>query len=195
MNKPSFIALILLAGTLLVSRADESKWSGTCQVHFSGKSTLHDFEGTVPAEPFTVTIADASDPAKATATSSVVVKAAGMDTGNDKRDVEMHKCMDVATHPEIVVELDHLAVAATKPAADGPVPRPTVISFKMTLKGKTHEVSGQISEWSYSEKEASFKVSFPVSLKECGVTPPNVLGLVKVKDEILVSASLNLTRK
>jgi hypothetical protein len=195
MSKPSFITLILLAGTALVSRADESKWSGTCQVRFCGESTLHDFEGTVAAEPFTVTIADESDPAKATATSTVVVKAAGMDTGNDKRDVEMHKCMDVATHPGIVVELDHLAVAATKPAADGAVPRPTVIPFTMTLKGKTHEVTGRVSDWSFSEKKASFKVSFPVSLKDSGITPPNVLGLVKVKDEILVSASLSLTRK
>ena len=195
MNKPSFITLIVLAGTVLASRADESRWSGSCKVHFSGESTLHDFEGTVAAEPFNVTISDMSDPAKATATSSVVVKAAGMDTGNDKRDVEMHKCMDVATHPEIVVEIDHLAVAATKPSADGAVPRPTVIPFQMTLKGKVHKVTGQVSDWSYSEKEASFTVSFPVSLKDSGITPPNVLGLVKVKDEILVQASLQLTRK
>ncbi len=195
MNKPSFITLIVLAGTVLASRADESRWSGSCKVHFSGESTLHDFEGTVAAEPFNVTISDRSDPAKATATSSVVVKAAGMDTGNDKRDVEMHKCMDVATHPEIVVEIDHLAVAATKPASDGAVPRPTVIPFQMTLKGKVHKVTGQVSDWSYSEKEASFTVSFPVSLKDSGITPPNVLGLVKVKDEIFVRASLQLTRK
>jgi YceI-like domain len=195
MNQPSLLAAILLLGATLVTRAQESEWSGTCKVQFSGESTLHDFEGSVSAEPFTVTISDMSDPAKATATSSVVVKAAGMDTGNDKRDVEMHKCMDVATHPEIVVEIDHLAVAATKPAADGAVPRPTIIPFQMTLKGKTHEVTGQVSDWSYSEKEASFTVSFPVSLKDSGITPPNVLGLVKVKDEILVSASVKLTRK
>lgn len=195
MNQPSLLAAILLLGSTLVTHAQESEWSGTCKVHFSGESTLHDFEGTVSAEPFTVTISDMSDPAKATATSSVVVKAAGMDTGNDKRDVEMHKCMDVATHPEIVVEIDHLAVTTTKPATDGAVPRPTIIPFQMTLKGKTHEVTGQVSDWSYSEKEASFTVSFPVSLKDSGITPPNVLGLVKVKDEILVSASVKLKRK
>jgi hypothetical protein len=32
-------------------------------------------------------------------------------------------------------------------------------------------------------------------LKDSGITPPNVLGLVKVKDEILVSASVKLKRK
>jgi hypothetical protein len=61
----------------------------------------------------------------------------------------------------------------------------------MTLKGKIHEVTGQLTDWSYSGREASFKVS----LKDSGITPPNVLGLVKVKDEILVSASVSLTRK
>lgn len=195
MNIPYHLAAVLFLGSTLVSQAQDSNWSGTCKVHFSGKSTLHDFEGTVAADPFTVTVSDLANPADATASATVVVRASGMDTGNEKRDVEMHKSMDVANHPEIVVEIDHLAVASTRPATDGPVPRPTVIPFKMTLKGKSHEVSGQVSNWSYSEKEASFTVSFPVSLKDSGIKPPNVLGLVKVKDEILVSASLRLTRK
>ncbi len=195
MNIPHHLAAVLFLGSTLVSQAQDSNWSGTCKVHFSGKSTVHDFEGTVAADPFTVTVSDLANPADATASATVVVRASGMDTGNEKRDVEMHKSMDVANHPEIVVEIDHLAVASTRPATDGPVPRPTVIPFKMTLKGKSHEVSGQVSNWSYSEKEASFTVSFPVSLKDSGIKPPNVLGLVKVKDEILVSASLRLTRK
>lgn len=195
MKRTLFLSLLLAGIAALPVLAQESEWSGTCKVDFSGESTLHDFAGTVAAEPFTVTISDLSNPAAATATSRVVVKASGMNTDNEKRDVEMHKCMDVATHPEILVDVDHLAVAETRPAADGPVPRPTVVPFKMILMGKTHEISGQVSDWSYSEKEVSFTVSFPVSLKDCGIKPPNVLGLVKVKDEILVKASLALKRK
>lgn len=194
MKRALFLSLLLAAISDLPSRAQESEWSGACKVRFSGESTLHDFAGTVAAEPFTVTISDLSRPAEATATSRVVVKAAGMNTDNEKRDAEMRKCMDVATHPEIVVAVDNLAVARTRPAADGPVPRPTVVPFKMTLMGKTHEISGQVSDWSYSEKAVSFTVSFPVSLKDSGIKPPNVLGLVKVKDEILVKASLTLKR-
>ncbi|MCB1207573.1 MAG: YceI family protein [Verrucomicrobiae bacterium] len=185
-------ALVLLSGFL---QAGEAEWTGTCKVHFSGESTLHDFEGTVATEPFTVSVSDMTEPSRATATSRVVVKAASMNTDNEKRDVEMHKCMDVTTHPEIVVEVDHLAVADTKPAADGPVPRPTVVPFKMTLMGKTHELTGRVSDWSYSDEGVSFTVSFPVSLKAAGIKPPSVLGVVKVKDEILVKASLSLKRK
>jgi len=91
--------------------------------------------------------------------------------------------------------LPEFAVAEARPAADGPVPRPTVVPLKMTLMGKTHGLTGQVSDWSYSEKTVSFTVSFPVSLKDCGTKPPSVLGLLKVKDEILVKASLALKRK
>lgn len=80
----------LLAAFIFISAqgslpAGENDWAGTCHVTFSGESTLHDFTGTVDAEPFTVSISSMTDLEKATASSHVVVKAAGMDTGNKKR--------------------------------------------------------------------------------------------------------------
>lgn len=189
------LTLLAIAGILPALHADDTKWNGTCQIHFSGESTLHDFEGDVTAEPFTVTVSGIDDPANASATSEVTVKAAGMDTGNDKRDAEMHKCMDVTNHPGITVTVDDLAVSETKPAKDGAMPRPTIVPFTMTLMGKSHQITGQVSDWSYTDGDATFSVSFPVSLKACGIKPPGVLGVVKVKDEIQVKAKLHLTRK
>lgn len=190
----SILFTLLFTAGLIPAFSQEVTWKGTCNVHFTGESTLHDFEGDVAAEPFTVKIAGMADPATATASSSVVVKAAAMDTGNEKRDIEMHKCMDVTTYPEIVVDIDQLPVADTKPEKDGAMPRPTIIPFQMTVMGKAHEVTGKVSDWSYSDEEVAFSVSFPVSLKECGIKPPGVLGVVKVKDEILVKASLKLKK-
>lgn len=196
MNTRSILFAILVSAFCLPVFSQDGTWKGTCSVHFSGDSTLHDFEGDVAAEPFTVKIAGMADPSTtATATATVVVKAAAMDTGNEKRDIEMHKCMDVTTYPEIVVEMDHLPVAATKPEPDGAVPRPTIIPFQMTVMGKAHEVTGKVSDWSYSDEEVAFSVSFPVSLKACGIKPPGVLGVVKVKDEIVVKASLKLKKE
>lgn len=195
MNIRSILFTLLFSAGLIPAFSQEVTWKGTCSVHFNGESTLHDFEGDVAAEPFTVKIAGMANPATATASSTVVVKAAAMDTGNEKRDIEMHKCMDVTTYPEIVVDMDHLPVAATKPAPDGAVPRPTIIPFQMTVMGKAHEVTGEVSDWSYSDEEVAFSVSFPVSLKACGIKPPGVLGVVKVKDEILVKASLKLKKE
>ena len=191
-SKNIILAALLFTGCAGNLFSGENDWSGTCRVTFSGKSTLHDFSGTVDAEPFTVSISSASDLANAKASSHVVVKAAGMNSDNKNRDKEMHKCMDVTTHPEILVDLKDLPVSDTKPALDGQVPRPTVIPFTMTLKGKKHQVTGTVSNWSFKGESVDCVVSFPVSLSKSGITPPNVLGLVKVKDEIQVTAKLHL---
>lgn len=183
---------LLLAGSSGSLYSGDNDWSGTCRVTFSGESTLHNFTGKVDSEPFTVSISQTQDLANAKASSHVVVKAAGMNSDNKKRDKEMHKCMEVTTYPEIIVDLSDLPVSETKPALDGPVPRPTVIPFTMTLKGKPQQVTGTVSNWSFNGESVDCVVSFPVSLEKSGITPPNVLGLVKVKDEIQVTAVLHL---
>lgn len=191
--------LPLLAAVIFVSapaslHAGENDWAGTCRVTFSGESTLHDFTGTVDAEPFTVSISSMTDLEKAKASSHVVVKAADMDTGNKKRDVEMRKCLDAATYPEIVVDFTDLPVSATKPVSEEAGPRPTVVPFTMSLKGREHKMTGSISNWSNKGDEVDCVVTFPVSLSASGITPPGVLGVIKVKDEIKVSAAIHLKR-
>jgi hypothetical protein len=99
MKLPTIALATLLYAGLGSLPARDQDWKGACSVHFSGKSTLQDFEGDVTAEPFTVKIEGMDDPAKAHASSRVVVKAGAMDTGNEKRDAEMHKCMEVTTYP------------------------------------------------------------------------------------------------
>lgn len=190
----SLFALLLFPGTGGMLYSGENDWSGTCRVTFSGESTLHDFSGTVDAEPFTVSVSSNSDLAGAKASSHVVVKAAGMNTNNKKRDKEMYKCMEVKTFPEIVVDLSDLPVSDTKPVLDGPVPRPTAIPFTMTLKGREHQLTGRVSNWVFTDDAVDCTVSFPVSLAKSGITPPSVLGLVKMKDEIQVTAALHLKR-
>ncbi len=190
-----FAAAIPGGGLLPPASAEDSAWSGSCTVRFEGKSTLHDFSGTAKAEPFILRVSGIDDPARAKATARVVVKEAGMDTGNKKRDAEMHHCLEGAKHPEIVVELNDLPIASTKPADGGTLPRPTVIPFSLLLKGRTHQVTGQVSNWSFDGTKVDCTVAFPVSLNAAGIEPPSVLGLVKVRDEIRVSARLHLERK
>lgn len=188
------VSVLLLAsfgGTSAL--AQSSDWKGACRVTFSGKSTLHPFEGKVDAEPFTVSIQNFDTPAKAKASANVVVKVAKMDTDNEKRDVEMRKSLDAATYPEIRVSVKDLVPEATSPRMNGEVPQPTVIPFQLGLKGKTLSVKGRVSDWSYADDQISCTISFPVSLAAAGIKPPSVLGLVKVKDEISVTARLKLT--
>jgi polyisoprenoid-binding protein YceI len=187
------LTLLTLICLPLASHADN--WKGSCEVKFSGESTLHDFAGTVSAEPYTVSITGLDDPMTATASCKVVVKAARMDTDNEKRDAAMHKSMDAETYPDIVVDVSGMKAAVTEPVSgEGDMPRPTVLPFKMKLKGKTHEVEGRVSDWKFDGKTVDCVVSFPVSLEKSGIKPPSVLGVVKVKDEIKVSAHIVLKR-
>ena len=191
-------ALLIAVASLSLAdsaNAQTSQWSGTCHVTFGGKSTLHDFEGTVDSEPFIVTITGIDNPANAKASSVVTVKADNMDTDNDKRDTEMYKTLDTTTYPEIKVSIADLTAAATKPKTGGTFPQPTVIPFTLDIKGKTLPLTGSVSDWTYAEDKISFTVSFPVSLKDADIKPPSVLGLIKVKDEITVQGKLSLTRK
>ncbi len=194
-NVPLPSLILAVFGLFLISgNASAQKWSGHCEITFSGNSTLHDFTGKVSAEPFTVTTANLDDPDRATASSSVVVKVSKMNTDNDKRDAKMMEVMDAANHPTITVDVDNLKASETEPVMEGGSPRPTVIPFSLKLKGREHQMTAKVVGWRFSGDEIRCEVAFPVSLKEAGIKPPNVLGVVKVADEIEVNAKLTLKR-
>ena len=189
--------LILLATGLLLFTGPglyaQSPWKGSCEIKFSGTSTLHDFTGTVSAEPFTVSVTGIDDPATTQLAGVVKVKAVDMDTAKPKRDKKMRESMDVTTYTDIAVTLPKgMNTTLTKPVTESGQPRPTQIPFTLTLLGKDQQKAGTVSGWKYSDGVASFKVSFSVSLKASGIKVPAVLGFVRVGDEIKVEADLVL---
>jgi len=196
----TFKPMLILAASIicfkanLTSAQNAEKWHGVCEITFSGKSTLHDFSGTVNAEPFTVSIANMMDSSKASASSKVMVKALKMDTASKKRDAKMHDVMKVSTFTDIVVDVVKLKPDKTKPVFDSAVPRPTIIPFTLTIKGKKQQMTGTVSDWSYAGDIIKCTVSFPVSLKASGIVVPTVLGFIKVDDQILVAAKLTLKK-
>lgn len=186
------LCLILCLSSLASLRAQDP-WKGSCEIKFSGTSTLHNFSGTVSAEPFTVTVTGIEKPATAQLAGVVKVKAADMDTAKPKRDQKMHDSMDVSTHTEVVVTLPKgTNMAQTKPATENEKLRPTQIPFTLTLLGKDQQMVGTISNWKHADGIATFKVTFTVSLKASGIKVPAVLGFVRVGDEITVEADLVL---
>jgi len=174
------------------SAQDAEKWSGTCAITFSGKSTLHNFAGSVQAEPFTASISNPGDTSRAGISGRVVVKVAKMDTGNKKRDVKMREAMEVSTYPDIVAEVVDWTFAAAGPAGDGSPPHPAAIPFTLMMKGKKQKLRGTVADWSATGNAITCTISFPVSLKTSGIVVPTVLGLVKVDDQIQVKAKLAL---
>ena len=184
---------ILLCSVAWTALHAQSPWQGSCDIRFAGTSTLHDFSGTVSAEPFQVKVSGLDDPATAKMAAVVKVKAANMDTAKPKRDKKMHDAMDVTTFTEVSVTLPKtMNTAITKPVMENSQPRPTQIPFALTIMGNDQQMLGTVSDWKHNNGIASFKVSFSVSLKASGIAVPAVLGVIRVGDEVKVVATLVL---
>lgn len=167
-----------------------TKWDGTAEIAFAGSSTLHQWDGKVSAEPFTATVVMGNDDHPKSLSATVKVKAASMDTDNDKRDATMHKSMKVSDHPLIEGTFQDVSFASIMP--DGKTP--SKLPFSLTLLGKRHDVLASVSNWKLGEDTATFDVSFSLSLKQCGIHVPSAMLVVRVGDTVKVNASVKLVR-
>jgi len=162
-------------------------WSGRAAITFDGTSTLHGWGGKVDAEPFKADVTlNGGKPKRVKA--EVVVKAAGMDTAEPKRDANMRKAMKVTDHPLIIGKI---GAPFDRIAKDG---APAVLPIELHLLGKPQKVSGTISNWRLKGSKATFDLDFPVSLKASGITVPAVLLFIKVGDGVKVHASVTLIK-
>ena len=185
-----YLIAFLAAAAALHSQAATTHWRGGSEIVFVGTSTLHSWSGQVKAEPFTavVTMNDAGQPKQLDA--KVQVKVAGMDTAEPDRDVNMRKAMDAPDFPLITATLSAPFTQIMAPAAK----QPATLPFVLDLRGKKHQVTGRISQWKATDQQASFDLDFELSLKDCGITVPSVLLVIRVGDTIKLHASVKLQR-
>lgn len=182
--------LVLAASLALHSQAATTRWKGASEIVFAGTSTLHSWSGKVKAEPFAATVVtnDSGQPTHLEA--KVQVKVAGMDTAEPDRDTNMRKAMNATGFPLITATMDAPFTQIMDPAAKQPATLPMVLE----LLGKKHQVAGRISQWKNNGKEADFDLEFELSLKDCGITVPSVLLVIRVGDTIKLHASVKLLR-
>lgn len=183
------IAVILLV-TVGRVRGDTTSWDGSASIAFSGTSTLHNWDGKVKAEPFTASVVTGDDGQPQTLTASVKVKATDMDTDNDKRDATMQKSMKVTDYPLIEGKFQGVSFASIMP--DGKTP--AKLPFSLTLLGKKQDVVATVSNWKLSGDTAAFDASFSLSLKQCGITVPSAMLVVRVGDTVKVNVAVKLMR-
>ncbi|HPG00564.1 MAG TPA: YceI family protein [Kiritimatiellia bacterium] len=157
-------------------------WRGEADIEFSGTSTLHDFEGNVKADPF---IANVSiDGKTATLGGTVVVAVVQMNTGHSKRDANMRKMFDSLHFPRIVGVVDPVQIDTG--AARLRVP------MKLTIRDQTQTVSAKIKGWKTDGNSVQFELEMTLSLKESGLVPPTILGIIRVGDAVPVRAHVVL---
>jgi hypothetical protein len=165
------------------------RWSGTSTITFAGTSTLHDWSGKVAAEPFAALVAVGEDNQPDTLKAAVQVKVSGMDTDEPKRDENMRKAMRMVDFPLVTARMD----TPFARILSGKVP--VALPFQLELMGKTHDVSGVISNWKLADEEATFDLDFDLSMKKCGITVPSVLLVIRVGDVVKLHAQVKLSRK
>ena len=95
-----------------------------------------------------------------------------------------------ADHPLIEGKFQDVSFVSIMP--DGKTP--SKLPFSLTLVGKRHDVAATVSNWKLSGDTATFDLNFNLSLKDCGITVPAAMLVVKVGDTVKVSAAVKLVR-
>ncbi|HXC49347.1 MAG TPA: YceI family protein [Candidatus Limnocylindrales bacterium] len=167
--------LLMVSGATAAAAADQPK--ATCVIAFSGTSSLHGFEGSIP--PITTRLQPSTaSPGKWDADLSVPV--ASMTTSNESRDAKMREMFDAEHSPDIRVALREFDPQDVKRKAE--------IAGTLTIAGKSREFVASLNNWRENDSDVSFDLTATVSLERFGLSAPTVLGLIRVADEVEVTA-------
>jgi hypothetical protein len=148
-------------------------------VRFAATSTLHDFGGPLPAQPFLLLVSNGTWSASADVLSSQ------MATENTKRDRNMHQMLGTNDYPRI-----HGVVAA----APVPISAGTNVTLILKIRDKSQDLPVRIFNWTESTDEIRFQASWELSLKQYGLKPPSVLGVIRVGDTIKLEADVTANK-
>ena len=178
----SVLCALLLASSCLVGRgADTSirRLPSTATIQFAGTSTLHDFGGSLPSQPFTLVLSNGTWSANADVLSGL------MNTAHEKRDRKMHEMFATNSFPK-------MQGAVT--AAPIPGPAGTNAALRLIIRDKTNDLTARISGWTEDASAIKFHATWELSLKDYALKPPSVLGVIKVGDRIQLEADVTASK-
>lgn len=148
-------------------------------VRFAATSTLHDFDGQLPAQPFFIVVSNGTWSADAG------VLAAHMATASEGRDRNMHKMLGTNEHPLI----RGVVVAAPLPGAAG-----TNVTLRLKIRDRSQDLPVRISDWKETGSEIQFHAAWELSLKQFALKPPSVIGVIRVGDRVKLEADVTATK-
>jgi len=175
---------------MAVHAADLVSYTGELKVHFFATSTLHDFEGDIPAVPLTAK--RTVDTAPSQSDHWEVVSKVGVDTlttHHEKRDKKMFEMFKVDRFPSFVLKVsDAIQTASKGEQAHVPV--------QVTILDKTLKLDGVVTDWSDKDGKVAFRLETVIFLEAFGLERPGTaFGLIKVGDEVRVEADVQVSRK
>ena len=183
---PGGCAAFFLAGLLIGCCASPAKaevWPGSAEIEFHATSTLHDFSGTVRTDPFDCLVL--LDGSAATLGGTATVAVARMDTRHAKRDANMRNMFEAVRFPLIT---GRVKPARIDPAAPPPVP------LHLTIRNRTRTIPATLTGWRLADNRLRFDLDMTLSLREFGLSPPVILGVIRVGDPVSVRIHVELAQ-
>lgn len=155
--------------------------TGHADIQFEATSTLHDFSGSVRSEPFDCRVAWDGPAAIISATATVAV--ARLDTRHAKRDENMRNMFAAERFPLITGILD---AARLEP------PFPRQVPLRLTIRGHEQIIPATVESFQMAAGRLRFDLAWPLSLRQSRLSPPVILGFIRVGDTVRLHAQVEL---
>ena len=149
--------------------------AATAQITFQGTSTLHDFEGKVSTQPFVLTLNSNTWSAKAAVVSSQ------MSTAHEGRDTKMWDMLAAKVYRQISGEVRPSPI----PSAAG-----TNVTLNLRIRDRQHDLPVRVTGWTETAEAIQFHAAWDLSLKQYGLKPPSVIGVIRVGDRVHLEAQV-----
>ncbi len=166
--------LTVLSTALLVSAEGPSKPTAIVSATFEGTSTLHDFQGHAESSPAPATWTPA-DQGGLLDIPDIVFGTRSLSTDHEKRDRNMMKMFEPDTHPAIIGHVRGWNLVPGQ-ASDQ--------RLTLDIHGTRIEVPVRVTTVEDTPEGLHLVCDFSLSLQNCTLKRPSVLGLIRVGDEV-----------
>lgn len=180
---------------LLLTPAAAMTLEGRCEIKFFGRSTLHDFQGKVDCQPFSLASTARTDGVEIIQRPTIKVLVREMSTGNSARDKKMLAMFEQGTYPEIhglFNDLDPEQMLQHLKAETG---NPATLEFELLIRQQTRRIQAPVRDLNVTQERISFVVDFPLALSDFRLEPPSFLGMIRVDDQVRVEVHVVLLRQ
>ena len=154
------------------------------KVIFFARTTLHDFNG--KAQQLSGGLVGDTNAIKG----FVDLQIAGLSTGDPDRDKNMYQMFNMSLFPQIHFAFDHGDITKVLTNQDAEV----IFSGVMSMHHTSRQVS-LISTGNWQDGVLLFEGTMFVHLKDFGLKPPSILGLIRVSDEVKVQYKIAFIKK
>lgn len=180
---------------LLATTASALMLEGSCDILFSGRSTLHNFDGKVSCQPFSL-ISEAGKELQDMPRQPVIkVLVSEMNTESTGRDEKMRAMFEEETYPEIQGLFGDLNPESLLQQLQESKELPETLEFVLQIRQIKQQVKAKTHDLLVSPEQISFMMDFPLSLASFQLKPPSVLGFIKVDDRVQVEVKVLLRQQ